>query len=103
MDRVERVNNGVAFLDETLPNWRELMDWDKFSILSIKDCLLGQLFSVEVVSDRPDPTIAEKLKANGYSIKQKGRPRGWIADHGFAHMIEFETAEDLETEWRSRA
>jgi hypothetical protein len=102
MKRRERVNNGVAFLDEAIPNWRELMDWE-FRILNIHDCILGQLFSVEVVSDRQDPTIAERLKANGYSIMQKGRPRGWIANHGFAHMIEFETSEALEAEWRSRA
>ena len=39
-----RVQAGIAYLDETSPNWREKFDWENFAVDSIYSCPIGQTF-----------------------------------------------------------
>lgn len=40
---VDRVTNGVAFLDNTIPGWYDFIDIDKINICDGNWCILGQL------------------------------------------------------------
>ena len=40
----EQVDNGVAYLDEVKPGWRELIDLKRLDISSVRCCVLGQVF-----------------------------------------------------------
>lgn len=40
----DRVDKGVALLDERVPGWRSRIDREKLNMLHLSDCVLGQLF-----------------------------------------------------------
>lgn len=40
----ERANNGATLLDDCKPGWYREIDLTRFAIVSIEDCIVGQLF-----------------------------------------------------------
>lgn len=61
----ERVLNGVTFLDETVPDWREKIEPISLNVADGNNCVLGQVFG-----NFGDGLIFLKKDAN------------WAADHG---------------------
>ena len=39
----QRVANGVEFLNETCPNWKEKIDVSKLDLSSANNCIMGQI------------------------------------------------------------
>lgn len=44
LDVDERVEIGARFLDDTVPNWRNLVSLDRLDMGSMYSCVLGQLY-----------------------------------------------------------
>ena len=40
----ERVQNGICFLDERVPGWRERIDLDTLDVTDAQNCIVCQLF-----------------------------------------------------------
>jgi len=53
-EAIEKVQKGIAWLDENYPDWRDKMDWSEFSLWNTHCCVIGQLYGdyfVEVSED----------------------------------------------------
>lgn len=65
-DLEKAVEKGILYLDDKLPNWREVVDWDHLNMQDPAKCVLGQ--------------------ALGYrkTVGEHGHDGGkWAEDHGF--------------------
>jgi hypothetical protein len=66
-DRIER---GMAYLDETTPDWWKRIDLDRLRMFHCLDCIIGQL-------------------CGSYSnfLRQHDMPVKWLRDRGFVLIL----------------
>jgi len=88
-DLEDAVDKGVTYLDRNMPNWRQVVDWNKFTMQDPSKCVLGQ--------------------ALGYrkTVGEYGHDGGkWAEDHGFFIPAKGESTKsrynELELLWRKR-
>lgn len=70
---VERVNNGIEFLNENIPGWRQKIDKDILDIFSASTCIWGQLGwprfkGLETVINNTDITSVYENGFMGYNF-----------------------------------
>lgn len=44
-ETTERVQAGIAYLDEAIPQWRRLVNVAKLDLDNVQDCIMGQVFA----------------------------------------------------------
>lgn len=86
----QAVVNGVKYFDEVLPNWRELVDWDRLNMQDSAKCMLGQTLGYR-----------KTLEPHGHNGGQ------WASDHGFFAQAKGESTsakyKELELLWQKQA
>lgn len=75
IDHTSNVARGVELLDSRFANWRKVIDLDKLDMLSLDNCVLGQLFG---------------SYSNGVSaLWFAGYHSDWANEHGFDTCAEY--------------
>lgn len=115
----QRITNGVAYLDEHVPDWLDVIDVDRLDLQQDCSCVLGQLVkSVETDDDWLDgyTNVVEKpalVRGNWHpapeAAEQLGMPEimsfQQSVDNGF-HTGDFDASDSewlaLTSEWRER-
>lgn len=79
----DRVLAGVAFLDETVPDWRERINLDTLDVSSGQNCVLGQVFAHKATESGSGFLYAIETFGGGWEWID-GEWRVWQTDRGFA-------------------
>ncbi len=66
------VDNGIAFLDVTLPNWRQLVNWDTFNMKESEKCVLGQTLGYRKTLSMHGRNAGKWAETNGFFVPAKG-------------------------------
>lgn len=91
----ERVDNGVALLDDYLPEWRKFINTERLDLSLPSRCILGQLELWKV------PSSSKECTKHGFLHTD----RAWSED-GFIFTSGFDSVDDeysqLTEEWLTR-
>lgn len=89
----ERVERGAAWLDETKPGWRSLIDQFTLDLDDAEYCVLGQVFANDADSDQSGyGYVLALLESQQGTMSEAVR---WSIDHGFDEV----GFADLTTAW----
>lgn len=77
----ERIERGIAWLDQTVPAWRDAIHRRALDLSDSNDCVLGQVFYAEAarVNDRDGFNYAMKT----YVSDDYAAQSAWVIGHGF--------------------
>ena len=90
----ERVERGIAWLDQTVPAWRDTINRRTLNMASPMDCVLGQTFAAEATRDA-HPDDFGYLSGFDYALTTYGTcddcthdcsracQEKWVIRHGF--------------------
>lgn len=89
-----RVKRGIAWLDETVPDWRVVINLETLEMQRPWRCVLGQIFADHANG-------YEETNGFGYALRTYGGPTWlaqdvWAREHGFDHT----DYELLDSVWR---
>ncbi len=93
------VANGVTFLDDTIPDWRDRVNMEKFDISSPFACVLGQVF--RMVGTAPTAWTAGTWALHDW-VESTDRYNP-VMEFSLLHEYGFEQEtgyDELEAEWR---
>lgn len=76
MNPEQAVANGVKFLDETLPNWRTVVDWDSLSMQDSSKCMLGQTHGYRATLEQHGHGGGKWAEEHGFFVFPKGESTG---------------------------
>jgi hypothetical protein len=86
------VLEGACLLDQRMPGWIRMINWDKLSFMAIKDDILGQLFSDQWTG----------LRTLGLNSERAGK-FGFFTCLGTDVHAALTTASELEDAWKEMA
>lgn len=95
----ERVEAGVAWLDDKRPDWRERVEAERLDMSDGCDCVCGQAFAqcVGHVEDaRNGYMVACSLGVPGRGPITYGARDRWAEDHGFTYNGKLDIPADLQ-------
>lgn len=86
----ERIQHGIAWLDDQEPEWRERVDPDELDLQVTCDCILGQVFAEEGerhwsngYSHTLERVVGPIVKDHVWDRSSYERRTAWAAAHGF--------------------
>lgn len=81
----ERVERGIAWLDEVRPDWRDSVNRSALDISDSDNCLLGQVFWAEARQSDPYWSGFTYVHSSGHFKDATGSSISaqWMIDHGF--------------------
>lgn len=84
------IQAGIEFLDNSRPEWWNLIDIETLELVDGDHCVLGQVFKAE----------ADTLGyMNGYSMHLAIMDAPWLWDHAFSINNEIEYWDELQDAW----
>jgi hypothetical protein len=88
-------SRGACLLDRRVPGWFRQIDWNRFSLMSPKRDLLGQLF--------PDNTAGMRVLGLPLVKSEAAARLGFVTILGSDNHPAITTANELEKAWREMA
>lgn len=90
---VTAISRGVDWLSETIPEWDDLVDWDRLDMDDARHSIPGQLFDPGPLPPRGGKGASPK---NGWdvlffylkSMVDRDGAFDWLQDHGFMEPTE---------------
>lgn len=84
----ERMNRGIEWLDDTVPDWADKIDLDNFVFFYPDKCVLGQVFAgeaqvYELSDSRESDFGSDSWNQTGYGMVCNLFGTQWAVDHGF--------------------